>query len=142
MMRRIRTVTLSAAIMLACAAAAAEETTGTKRLMKETTEAVLAAREATAEKREELRFQVMKRLEGMDHEMEDLKAKARDGGVRMRERYDEELKQLGARRETFAKRFDELTTSSKLAWQDVKVGVEDAWEDLDKAFRKAKDRFK
>lgn len=137
-------IAMGVAVLLLCGCGSAEDATtpsAATRLKKESKEALGAARDVAVEKKDEYSKRFAKQLEAMDKEMEALKAKAKESGAEMRKRYDEQLVELEKKREVLGKRFDEFTSSSKEAWQDMREGLDSAWDDLDKAFQKAKSRF-
>lgn len=116
--------------------------TATRALRRETSETLAAARGLAAEKTAELRARAEKRLRELEPQIAELKERARKATGDMRARLSDEIGQLETKRADLHKRFDAWTTSSKEAWGDMKVGFEEALDDLDRAYEKAKSRFK
>ena len=71
-----------------------------------------------------------------------MKGKAAEVHVDMKLEYLSQVEKLESKRDAFMKKQGQLKTSSEHGWEDVKVGTEKAWNELEEAFDKAVARFK
>ena len=69
-------------------------------------------------------------------------AKARHLGADARKTFDQELKKLQDLRKEMKEKIVDLDVAGENAWHDVKVGADEAWKALSKAFKKASSHFK
>jgi len=71
-----------------------------------------------------------------------MKGKATEVQVDMKLEYLGQVENLEKRRDEFVKKHDQLKTASQHGWEDVKVGTEKAWSELEQGFDKVVARFK
>ena len=88
-------------------------------------------------------------LRDFDVKMDSLVAKALDIESEFRADFDQETRLVGERRRRFGAELARLREASGDAWQDLKKGVEDSWDELEEAFgdlraavRTAAERFR
>ena len=71
-----------------------------------------------------------------------LGAKARSATADARVSYENELESLKSKRLAARQKLDELGQRGEDAWEDLKDGVESAWDEMGKAIDKLASRFK
>lgn len=71
-----------------------------------------------------------------------LEAKADEVDAETRLRYQAEIVDLKRRRDEADRKLEQLMTSSGNAWNDLRAGVEHAWDNLADAVRRAEARFR
>jgi len=71
-----------------------------------------------------------------------LKGKAAEVQVDMKVEYLDQVENLEKQRDEFMKKHGQLKAASERGWEDVKIGTEKAWNELEGAFDKAVTRFK
>ncbi len=81
-------------------------------------------------------------LKDWGKQIDELKAKAAQASAEMKEKYDETLQVLIAKRDEVASRLLELRKSGDEAWVDIKVGLENALDEMRGAFDNAVSKFK
>jgi len=74
--------------------------------------------------------------------IEKLEAQARVAQADARIKYQGQLAELKAGRDTAAQKLRELQNASVDAWSTLRQGTDAAWEAMAKAFKDAADRFK
>ena len=75
-------------------------------------------------------------------EIDKLSAKADQVGADARVEYHKHIDELRTRKAAAQKRLDELRQTGEGAWEDLKAGVEMAWDAIGEAVDSAKSRFK
>ncbi|MEL6744607.1 MAG: coiled coil domain-containing protein [Pseudomonadota bacterium] len=84
---------------------------------------------------------IQARLNQWDTEIENLKSKAAEASADAKIEYERQVDELqGMQKETQAK-LDELRAAGDDAWTDLKAGVENAWDSLERASHKIVERF-
>lgn len=81
------------------------------------------------------------KLDLLDAQIAEMQAKADLASAELKVRYQEQLRVLTERRKTAGQKLDELQQSSEAAWENMKVGVENAFGELKTAFDKAMAQF-
>jgi len=71
-----------------------------------------------------------------------MKGKASEVHVDMKLEYLGQVENLEKKRNAFMRNYGQLKTTSEHGWQDVKVGTEEAWNELEESFDKVVARFK
>lgn len=71
-----------------------------------------------------------------------MKGKAAEVQVDMKLEYLSQMENLEKRRDELIKKHGQLKIASEHGWEDVKVGTEKAWSELEDVFDKAVARFK
>lgn len=74
--------------------------------------------------------------------LDQMKSKAAEVQVDMKLEYLDQVENVEKKRDDFIKKHGELKTASEHGWEDIKVGTEKAWNELQGAFDKATARFK
>jgi len=81
------------------------------------------------------------KLKEIKARMEMLEAKAVQAKAEFKPEYQKHLYELRQKREALRSKLDEIKKSSGEAWKDVQQGAQAAWDELDKAFRDASNKF-
>jgi flagellar hook-basal body complex protein FliE len=74
-------------------------------------------------------------------EIDKLQAKAKEASADTKLKYQEEIDELRAKQKKAEQKLDQLGEARGKAWEDVKSGVDAAWDDLENAVRNAAERF-
>ena len=86
------------------------------------------------------------KLDQWNAEIDTLSAKADQAAqhaeVDARAEYHKQLEALRSKRDAARSKLGELESAGESAWQDLKAGVELAWESVSEAMRSATSRFK
>jgi uncharacterized coiled-coil DUF342 family protein len=82
------------------------------------------------------------KLDQWNAEIDALTAKADQAGAEARAEYHKQLDTLRGKRDHARSKLNELESASEGAWQDLRAGVELAWESVSEAVRSATSRFK
>ena len=80
-------------------------------------------------------------LREWDAEIEKLKAKADKADAESRIKYYEELEDLHTKRSRIANRLREMKEAGEDKWEDFKVEVERAWDDMRNSLQRASSRI-
>lgn len=102
---------------------------------KSLVEAVVATKEAYQKKLEA-------QLTEWDRQLDQLMVKVKKAGVEARTKVEDELAGLKSKRVAVQKRLDELRNHGEDAWEDLKGGIEKAWDDISDTLGKVVARFK
>lgn len=70
-----------------------------------------------------------------------LEAKAQHAKGEVKKKFEDKLKTLYERSEKMSQKLDQIDNASEEAWKDIKAGVENAWEALNEAIKKARSHF-
>ncbi|NQT68557.1 MAG: hypothetical protein HQ552_03145 [Desulfobacteraceae bacterium] len=70
-----------------------------------------------------------------------LEAKAQNAKVEVKKKFEEQLKTLQKRRGKMSQKLDQIDVASEDAWKDIKEGVNNAWQSLNEAIKKARSHF-
>ena len=82
------------------------------------------------------------KLDQWNAEIDALSAKADQAEAGARAEYHKQLEALRSKRDHARSKLREVESASESAWQDLKAGVELAWESVSEAIRSATARFK
>jgi uncharacterized coiled-coil DUF342 family protein len=82
------------------------------------------------------------KLDEWSAEIDKLKAKADKAGAESRIEYQNQIKNLQQKRREAEKKADELRSAGEGAWEDLKVGVQLAWDSMEEAVKSARSKFK
>jgi len=82
------------------------------------------------------------RLDQWSNEIDALAAKADQVGAKTRAEYHEHIEILHGKRDHAKKKMEELQQSAAGAWEDMKAGVEMAWDAVGEALASVRSRFK
>lgn len=117
-----------------------------KDVKKETKEAMDTAKDYTQKKKEEYLQQMNARLEEFDKEIQELQNNVTSKAAMLKEeskaKFNQSMETLAEKKQAAIKKLDELKTASGESWEDIKVGVDSAMDELGKAFEQASSHFK
>lgn len=82
------------------------------------------------------------RLDQWNADIDALKAKADRAEAGARAEYHKQLDALRSKRDDARSKLHELESAGENAWEDLKAGVELAWDSVSEAVRSAASRFK
>lgn len=82
------------------------------------------------------------KLDQWNAEIDTLSAKADQAEASARAEYHKQLEVLRSKRDQARGKLTEVESASEGAWQDLRAGVELAWESVSEALRSATARFK
>lgn len=82
------------------------------------------------------------KLDEWQADLDKLKAKAKGAEADARIEYQEEIDRLESQRNEARQKLAELREASDDAWEDLKDGVERAWDSVSESFKSARSRFK
>mgnify|MGYP000238813108 CR=1 FL=1 len=82
------------------------------------------------------------KLDELNAEIDRLKAKLDGAKAEKRIEYQEDIENLKAKQKEVEEKIDTLRDAGDDAWEDIKKGVEDAWQSMESAVNAAKNRFK
>ncbi len=83
-----------------------------------------------------------KRLRDLDADIDRTKAKATVADTDFREGYQRDIGRLKHRRQAMKERLRELRSSGTEAWQDIRLGTGQAFNDLSRAVKSTWARFR
>lgn len=92
--------------------------------------------------REEYIQKMKAKLDEIGAEMSRLEAKAKGAEADLRIKYQDTISDLRERREEARHKLNEFQQAGDSAWQDLKIGLQGAWEIIDEAVKSASERFK
>lgn len=92
--------------------------------------------------REEYVEKMKAKLDELNAEVDRLEAKAKGTEADLRIKYDGEIQKLKEHREKAKAKLSEFQKAGDSAWQDLKIGLQGAWDILDEAIKSASSRFK
>ena len=101
---------------------------------KKISEADKATVEAAKAKRDDYVRDMNKRLSELDVKYDELKARTAKADEQGKKDLQKKLDEAKVKRDTAAKRLDELKEASHDRWEKIKDGVGNAFDDLKKAF--------
>ncbi len=143
-MKEFKLVMVAALLLLLTACA-----TQDKRSRNRTDEAAQGAKqearraaEKTEAQKDEYERKLKAKLDDLDRSIDTLKARAKKTNARERVKLNEAIADLQKKRASAGQRFDELKSASARAWEDLKVGIEAAMDDLENACERAASHFK
>jgi len=91
--------------------------------------------------REEYIQKMKAKLDELNAEVSRLEAKTRGAEANLRLKYHDEIQNLKARREEARAKLAEFKQAGDSAWEDLKIGIQGAWDILEEAIKSAKERF-
>jgi hypothetical protein len=113
-----------------------------EEVQRELREALESAKAYTFEQKEEYQKKLQPVLRDLDDRIEDLKEKAKGAGTEARKWYAQAIQELRREREVVREQLAKARAAAPGAWEEVKSGVNAAWDDLRKAFQRANERLK
>ncbi len=104
-------------------------------------QAAETAAEFSQQTKEEFQAKLDTRLKELEAEMAKLREKGRDLKDDAKANWDKTMADLETKRDAARAKLTEVGQSSGEAWKDVQQGAQAAWDELDKAFRDASNKF-
>lgn len=122
-----------------------EENTTVKSVQQEAQDLIEALKGYTADQRDAAIQRSKRALDILDTRIDELETKIADDWDQMssaaREKTRESLKTLRKKRNDVAEKYGSLKASSTSAWEEMKQGFSDAYEDLSDAWAKSVNEF-
>lgn len=100
------------------------------------------SREGKMKKRDEYIQFLHKKIDDWNAEIDELMAKAEEVEADAKDEVQEKIKLLKSKRGEFEEILEKITSSGEAAWEDLKSGIDLAWEAVNEAIRSATNRFK
>ena len=82
------------------------------------------------------------KLDLWNAEIDKLAARANQSKAEMRAEYGKQIEELQPKRDEAKNKLERLQNAGEGAWEDMKVGLEMAWDAIGEAVDSAKSRFK
>lgn len=82
------------------------------------------------------------RLGQIGAKIDELQARTQQAGADTRIKLEEQIETLKAKRDAVNQRLEEFNTAGESAWESLKVGLQNAWEDLNSAVEEAAAKFR
>lgn len=131
-------------VLIASSVSLSNEGTGEK-IGKKVDKAVDDVSEFSKEQREKIQKEFKVQLSNMDHEISELKIKAKEvketASEESKKQINEQLAFLEKRRKELKVEFKSLQNSSGKAWDEIKTGFQNSIMTLKESFKKAKQEF-
>jgi chromosome segregation ATPase len=108
---------------------------------KEVQEAVEAVTNLAGEKAKEFQETMKKKLASIDQRIDALKSKATQAAVAGKTELQEQIQKLSEKRQALQKKLEDLGSRAEGAWEEMKTGLEAAYDDLEKAVDEAATHF-
>jgi triphosphoribosyl-dephospho-CoA synthetase len=122
-----------------------EDNTTVKSVQQEAQDLLEALKDYTADQRDEAIERSKTALDILDRRIDELETDIADNWDQMssaaREKTRESLKTLRKKRNDVAEKYGSLKASSTSAWEEMKQGFSDAYEDLSDAWAKSVNEF-
>lgn len=118
------------------------ETTTIEDVKKEAGELVEATKEYTLEQKEAYERQLAGKFEEYEKKLSTLRQQLNMAGGDVKQRMQEKIESLQGKLDDMKSMTEQLKDTSGEAWNDMKVGLDKAEDDLNKAFSDAMQNFK
>ena len=82
------------------------------------------------------------KMDEWNAEIHKLEAKADQAEAEAKIEYEKQLEDLRAKRKDLEDKIENLQQAGEIAWEDLKAGIESAWDSLGNAVNSAVSRFK
>ncbi len=105
-------------------------------------DALQSAKDYTYEHKDEYVQKMQGVVDELNRKLVDLKARAESASAEARTRLQPQIDELRRQADALQTQLEKVKAASPEIWNDVKTGVRDAFEDLQKAFEKARERVK
>lgn len=119
-----------------------KETVTTEDVKKEVGEAFETAAEFTQQQKEEYQREVERRIMEIDSKLQDIETRADMLKEEARNELNKEIENLEKKKADAKQKLAQLKSATGTAWEDIKTGLDKAFEDMDEAYQKAISRFK
>jgi septation ring formation regulator EzrA len=142
-------VFLGVVFLVACGDRNAAEKSGTKvtsaDVKKEAKEAIETTKAYSLQQKEEYQKQMEAKLQDFDREIQSLQDKVKSGASALKEdsiaKFNQSMEELSKKKQAVAEKLNELKSESGKAWEDTKSGVDNAMDELGKAYDRARSHF-
>jgi len=94
------------------------------------------------QKREAYQTKMAQNLNALDQQIGALKVKIGKLGKTDHPQFDQQMAELERKREVARERLEKLKASSQGAWVEMKAGIDEAMDDLQRAYQRASAHFK
>jgi len=146
MMSRFISMLMLPGLLMAigCERKSADRTPGevtSEDVRRDAGQAVNTAAEFSQQTKEEFQTKLDTRLKELEAEMAKLRQKGADLKDDAKANWDKTMADLETKRDAARAKLTEVGQSSGEAWKDVQQGAQAAWDELDKAFRDASNKF-
>ncbi len=94
------------------------------------------------EKRDAYVQKLKAKMDEWNAEIDKIEAKADQAEAESKIEYEKQLKDLRAKRKDVEDKMAKLQQAGDGAWEDLKIGIESAWDSLGNAVKSAASRFK
>jgi len=94
------------------------------------------------EKRDAYVQKLKAKMDEWNAEIDKIEAKADQAEAESKIEYEKQLEDLRAKRKDVEDKMAELQQAGDGAWEDLKAGIESAWDSLGNALKSAASRFK
>lgn len=115
------------------------------KVIEESREAWNAAEEFAAQSKDEFLAESKRRLSKLDRKIAEYQRrfdeKADTASAELRAKWQEDLRDLEARRQEMRQEIDKLSKSGGAAWSDLSDGARKAWKNLSESFHRAARHF-
>lgn len=142
--RKAPGVLMVAAVAILLAACGSQSDTAEKKtevtgedVTRETTEAVQTTQAFLAQQKEEYEKQVRAKLDELDAQVDELQAKAKAEATETKVELKEALEDFRRKREAAQKDLEKLEDAAVEGWEQMKAGMANAMEELERAYEKA-----
>ncbi|MBI3465652.1 MAG: hypothetical protein HY000_21755 [Planctomycetes bacterium] len=112
-----------------------------EQVRREAGEAAEATDRYVAEKSEEFKADLKRKLDELDVSIEKLKARAHELKEEARPEWERQMARLDEARQRARQELAELRSASREAWQDAKPSLDAAWENVRQAYDDAAKHF-
>jgi hypothetical protein len=129
---------LSPLLLAACRGRSADG----QAVTEETREAVQAAKDYSQNQMRDYQDNTETALKGFDRKIEELRVRAESSAANARGEIRAKITELREKKTAAQLKLDELKSSTKDAWGDVKEGMDGAMDDLEDSYKDAASRFK
>jgi hypothetical protein len=134
-MRSIFVLALAVMTFLGCGPTstprgAPDEKVTPRDVAKELGEAGKSAAKLFRQEKEEFQKSMQKKLATLDERLAEMESKANDLRGVAKEKWDVQYTELLSKREALRKELDEVASSSKEAWSEIREGAAKAWGEL------------
>jgi hypothetical protein len=112
-----------------------------EEVKQKTSDAASAAYEYSKEQKEQFQKEMGAKIQTLQSEMSDLKKKAQGTTGDLKLEMTEQIANLERKQSILKKELASLSKSSGKSWDQMKAGVNKAWDSLSDSYEKAKSEF-
>lgn len=145
----VLTVFIAMVFLVACSRQKEADKSQTKvtsaDVKKEAKKAMETTKAYTLQQKEEYEKQIKAKLQKINGEIQQLQSKAQSRATELKEKGKAEFAQamegLHKKKQAAAEKLNELNSASGKAWEDMKSGMDEAMDELIKAYDRARSHF-